>query len=67
MATYYIDIINGNDENDGLSPEKAKKDHTLLSVKGGDSVLFKRGNFIRDIKPCKTNRLQYSVFKSRCV
>lgn len=48
MATYYIDVINGNDENDGLSPEKAKKDHRSINVKAGDKVLFKRGSFIRD-------------------
>ena len=49
MATYYIDIINGNDESDGLSPEKAKKDHSAISVKAGDKVLFKRGSFIRGV------------------
>ncbi len=48
MATYYIDVMNGNDESDGLSPEKPKKDQSLLTVKAGDTVLFKRGSFIRD-------------------
>ncbi|MBE6610381.1 MAG: hypothetical protein E7634_06905 [Ruminococcaceae bacterium] len=47
MSTYYIDQINGNDENDGLSPEKAKKNHASVDAKAGDKLLFKRGSFIR--------------------
>lgn len=44
--TYYIDAANGNDENDGMSEEKAWK--TLdkvdeLSLKEGDKVLLKAG------------------------
>lgn len=48
MATYYIDNINGNDALDGLTPETAKKNYTLLELCEGDRVLFKRGSFYRD-------------------
>lgn len=49
MATYYIDKVNGNDENNGLSPESAKKDYISLVLEAGDQVLFKRGSFYRDM------------------
>lgn len=48
MSTYYIDHINGNDKNDGLSPENAKKNYTDIALEKGDTVLFKRGSFYRD-------------------
>ncbi len=44
MSTYYIDNINGKEENDGLSPEAAKSDLTELGLAEGDTVLFKCGN-----------------------
>ncbi len=47
MATYYIDNILGNPENDALSPEFPKSDYSLLSPEYGDTVLFKRGNLYR--------------------
>lgn len=47
MAVYYIDFLNGDDSLDGLSPSNAKKDHTLIDVKAGDSLLFKRGGILR--------------------
>lgn len=47
MATYYIDPNLGLDKNDGLSEITPKKDHTKIDIKGGDSVLFKCGSFIR--------------------
>ncbi len=47
MAIYYIDPILGKDENDGLSENTPKNDHTKIDVKGGDSILFKCGSFIR--------------------
>lgn len=48
MSVYYIDFQNGNDLNDGLTPEKARKSYTDLPLEAGDSVLFCRGSFIRD-------------------
>lgn len=45
---YYIDPINGKRENDCTSPEKAGLCYRDLDVKPGDTVLFKRGSFIRD-------------------
>lgn len=47
MITYYVDPEKGREENDGLSPEKAKNSYTDLPVLGGDRILFKRGSFIR--------------------
>lgn len=47
MAIYYIDFFNGNDSLDGLSPKNARKNHELLDVKAGDSVLFKRSTALR--------------------
>jgi parallel beta-helix repeat protein len=50
-ATYYVDVTNGNDPNDGLSPETAWK--TINKVNSmnfypGDSILFKRGEIWRE-------------------
>ena len=45
---YYIDPANGNDSLSGISPELARKNYTDLEIKPGDSVLFKRGSFVRD-------------------
>ncbi len=47
MATYYIDPKCGNNNNDGLSEASALKDVENLKVCAGDTVLFKRGSFIR--------------------
>ena len=49
MAIYYIDNINGRNEFDGLSPETARKDYTDIEILKGDTVLFKRGSFYRDM------------------
>lgn len=46
--TYYIDWENGLDTNDGLSEKTPKKYHNEIKLNPGDTVLFKRGNFIRD-------------------
>ncbi len=46
--TYYIDPINGNDSLDGSSPEAARKSYTDIKLNPNDSVLFKRGSFVRD-------------------
>lgn len=47
MATYFVDVINGKTENDGLSEKTPVSDYERLDVKAGDTVLFKRGSFIR--------------------
>lgn len=47
MSIYYIDVINGNPENDGLSEKKPISDYKMLNIKAGDTVLFKRNSFIR--------------------
>lgn len=45
---YYIDPVNGNDSFDGLSEGAARRSYTDLGIRPGDSVLFRRGSFIRD-------------------
>ncbi len=45
---YYVDPINGKKENDGKSAEKAILCYRDIDVKPGDTVLFKRGSFMRD-------------------
>jgi hypothetical protein len=50
-ATYYVDVTNGRDINNGLSPESAWK--TIAKVNAsrfnpGDQVLFKRGETWRE-------------------
>lgn len=45
--TYYIDWANGLDSNDGLSEASPKKSHVEIKLNPGDTVLFKRGGFIR--------------------
>ncbi len=43
---YYVDAVNGNDNNDGKSPEKAWKTLSKVNSKSysnGDAVLFKAG------------------------
>ena len=47
MAIYYIDFTNGHDTYDGLSPKRARKSYTDLSLRPGDRVLFRRGGFVR--------------------
>lgn len=47
---YYFSSINGNDENDGLSPKtplKSLTSATKLSLKSGDAVLLERGSIFR--------------------
>lgn len=48
MATYYIDWKNGNNENDGLTENTPKKSHEGIELVPNDTVLFKRGNMLRD-------------------
>ncbi len=47
--TYYIDWVNGVDTNDGLSENTPKQFHNDIELKPGDTVLFKRGNMLRDL------------------
>lgn len=47
MSIYYIDSINGNDKNDGRSEKLPKRSADNLLLKAGDSLLFRRGSFIR--------------------
>lgn len=47
MAVYYIDPIGGDDRADGRSPDRAIRDHRKIDQKPGDSLLFRRGSFIR--------------------
>ncbi len=44
---YYVDNINGKESADGASCSSPVSDYTVLSVKPGDTVLFKRGNVYR--------------------
>lgn len=45
---YYIDTAHGDDAQDGLSPGRPLRSYAPLTVRGGDTVLFKRGSLIRD-------------------
>ena len=50
-ATYYVDATNGNDSNNGTSPEIAWKTINKVnnsSFNSGDSILFKRGEIWRE-------------------
>ena len=47
MATYYIDLINGKSDNNGLSENSPLNNYMQLDLKPGDKVLFKRGTFYR--------------------
>lgn len=49
MATYYVDFKCGSDEMSGLSPENAFKTQNAISLKAGDSVLFRRGTSFRGV------------------
>lgn len=47
MAIYYIDNINGSENNDGLSELTPLSSEENLKVSAGDTILFKRGSFFR--------------------
>lgn len=47
MAVYYIDLIGGKENADGRGPQEARKHYEDLDIRPGDSVLFKRGTFVR--------------------
>ena len=44
---YYIDPINGNDNNSGTCIGAPLKSYEEIAAKPGDEILFKRGSFIR--------------------
>ncbi len=46
--TYYIDPINGTHDGSAHSPKTPRRTYTDLPLSPGDTVLFKRGSFIRD-------------------
>ncbi len=45
---YYIDPIGGRDDTDGTSPVSARKTYTDMEICPGDTILFRRGSYIRD-------------------
>ena len=47
MSVYYVDNINGNENNDGLTEATAVVLEACLNISAGDTVLFRRGNFYR--------------------
>lgn len=49
MNTYYIDFTNGNDALDGRSIKTAWKSQHPDRLQPGDTVLFKRGGFLRGV------------------
>ena len=62
---YYVSSSQGNDENDGLSPETAwaTAKHACEMISEGDTVLFKRGDIWRmDNIRCLTKYVTYSAY-----
>lgn len=62
---YYVSSSEGNDENDGLSPEApwATMQHACEMIKEGDTVLLKRGDIWRmDMPRCYTKYVTYSAY-----
>ncbi|MBP3570114.1 MAG: hypothetical protein J6K04_13240 [Lachnospiraceae bacterium] len=62
---YYVSSLQGNDENDGLSPETAwaTAKHACEMISEGDTVLFKRGDIWRmDMPRCYTKYVTYSAY-----
>ena len=47
MAIYYIDTENGNNINNGLCAMTPIMNLSKINIEPGDTVLFKRGSFIR--------------------
>jgi hypothetical protein len=74
LTNYYIDDTGGNDDNDGLSPEKAWKTLRKVSVTTtfgpGDSILFKRGGswtghlFLNNIVGSTTHKITFGAYSS---
>ena len=61
MAVYYVDFLDGNDAFDGLSPNSARRDHSLIDVKAGDSILFKRNTVCRGYLHTVSGEEGYSI------
>ena len=64
-TAYYVDSENGNDENDGLSPEAAfrtVRQIDFIELQEGDAVLFKRGCIFYDACPTIKNGVTYSAY-----
>lgn len=62
---YYVSSSEGNDENDGLSPETpwSTMKHACEMISEGDTVLFKRGDIWRmDMPRCHTKYVTYSAY-----
>ncbi len=47
--TYYIDLLHGSPDAPGTCPDCARLTYRDLNLAPGDTVLFKRGTFVRDI------------------
>ncbi len=64
-TTYYISEKNGDDNNDGLSPETAWKTpaniKTIIFAKAGTSVLFERGGIYRGTV-AMANNMTYGAY-----
>ncbi|MBR4073654.1 MAG: hypothetical protein IKK24_06900 [Clostridia bacterium] len=63
MAVYFVDSINGSNENNGLSVDKAFKgfekiNETVLS--GGDKILLKRGSVFNGCLSVKSSGEEYA-------
>jgi len=58
---YYIDFIKGKSDNNGLSEKHPLNDYKILDLKEGDTVLFKRGTFVRG-KLCNKNGVTYGAY-----
>ncbi|MBR4289163.1 MAG: hypothetical protein IKT52_00795 [Oscillospiraceae bacterium] len=66
-TAYYVDAENGNDENDGLSPETAFRtagqiDGIAMNLREGDAVFFKRGCIYYDACPTIVSGVTYSAY-----
>ena len=64
-TAYYMDSENGDDNNDGLSPETAFRTTQRLEgmgLKEGDAVFFKRGCVFYDACPTIQNGVTYSAY-----
>lgn len=64
-TAYYVDAENGDDNNDGLSPETAfqtVRQIDFIELHEGDAVFFKRGCIFYDACPTIKNGVTYSAY-----
>lgn len=64
-TAYYVDAENGDDNNDGLSPETAFRTAMKLDfieMKEGDAVFFRRGCVFYDACPTIQSGVTYSAY-----